>query len=238
MLLYKVVELTGDSNEWTYTISDVAVYDSNGRKYTYTLEEDSIDKYNKVTYDQSNFLITNELTDIPKVTLYFVVVNGYIDPKTGEMKYDDFGLNEIMKQYNINPEDEYIFKFELQNTTTKEIYEGKLSTKGILEFDDIPYGEYKAVEGDDKLFKFVDMLEIEEVNGVKFERRGNEGYITIETTGNNIIYGAKIINKIEVPIKNPKTGISIIVACILLITASIISTVLVINKNNKFMKNI
>ncbi len=233
--VYRTIELSGDSNIWTYTINDVDVYDSNGRKYIYTIEETvSLDKYKNITYDQTNLEVTNELTEVPTVTLYFTVVNGYIDPKTGEMRYDDFGLNEIMKQYNVNPEDEYIFKFELQNTTSGKLYEGKLSTKGILEFDDLPYGEYKAVEGEDKLFKFVDMLEIEEVNGVKFEKRGKEGYITIEPTGQNIIYGAKIINKIEAPITNPKTSAKGLFLLLTILIITLISFIFIKKKKELY----
>ena len=232
--VYQTIELTGNSNIWTHTINDVDVYDSNGRKYTYTIEEETLEKYGKVTYDNTNLEVTNELTEIPKVTLYFTVVNGYVDPVTGEMKYDDFGLNEIMKKYNINPEDEYIFTFELQNTITGQIYEGKLSTQGILEFDDLPYGEYKAIEGDDKLFEFVDMLEIEEVNGVKFEKRGKEGYITIEPTGENIMYGAKIINKIEAPIVNPKTNLKGLFLLLTILIITIISFIFIKKKKELY----
>ncbi len=225
---FESITLTGDSNTWESTIKDVPMYDDNGKKYTYTIREDNIDKYSKVTYDQSNLEVTNELTDMPKVTLYFTVVNGYVDPKTGQMKYDEFGLKEILKAYNVNPEDEYIFKFELENVETKKRYEGKLSTKGILEFKDIPYGEYKAVVGKDKLFEFVDMMSIEEVQGVSFKKVGNEGYITIKPTGKDIIFGAKIVNKIKVSLKNPKTGFSWLILLIIIIP--IVSFYLVKNK--------
>ena len=232
--LYKTIELEGDSNIWSTTINDIDIYDSNGRKYNYTLEEETLEKYGKVTYNNADLEITNELTEIPKVTLYFTVVNGYVDPVTGEMKYDDFGLNEIMKKYNVDPDSEYIFEFELQNTSTNKIYNGKLSTQGILEFDDIPYGEYKAVEGKDKLFTFVDMLEIEEVHGVKFEKKGNEGYITIEPTGENIVYGAKIINKIEAPITNPKTHIKGLFLVFTIILISIFSFIIIRKKKELY----
>ncbi len=232
--LFKTIELEGDSNIWSTTINDIDIYDSNGRKYNYTLEEETLEKYGKVTYNNADLEITNELTEIPKVTLYFTVVNGYVDPVTGEMKYDDFGLNEIMKKYNVDPDSEYIFEFELQNTSTNKIYNGKLSTQGILEFDDIPYGEYKAVEGKDKLFTFVDMLEIEEVHGVKFEKKGNEGYITIEPTGENIVYGAKIINKIEAPITNPKTHIKGLFLVFTIILISVFSFIIIRKKKELY----
>ena len=225
---YKSITLTGDTNTWESIIKDVPMYDDNGKKYTYTIREDNIDKYSKVTYDQSNLEVTNELTEIPKVTLYFTVVNGYVDPKTGQMKYDEFGLKEILKAYNVNPEDEYIFRFELENVETKKRYEGKLSTKGILEFKDIPYGEYRAVVGKDKLFEFVDMMSIEKVQGVSFKKVGNEGYITIKPTGKDIIFGAKIVNKIKVSIKNPKTGFNWLILLIIIIP--IVSLYLVKNK--------
>ena len=208
-VMYREVTISKDK-EWKEVINNIPVYDSNHNRHIYTIEESvSVSKYGKVTYDQTNLEITNELTEVPTVSLYFTVVNGYVDPMTGEMKYDDFGLNEILKKYNKTIEDEYIFTFELKNLDSGKLYDGKLSTQGILEFRDIPYGEYKAVEGDDNLFDFVDMLSIEEVNGVSFRREGNEGYISIRPTGENIVFGAKIVNKIIPPINNPNTGIVI-----------------------------
>ncbi len=226
--LFKTLILNGNSDTWESVVKDVEVYDDNGKKYNYTIREDVINKYEKVTYDQTNLEVTNELTDIPKVTLYFTVVNGYVDPKTGKMKYDEFGLNEILKKYNKTLDDEYIFKFRLENTDTHKTYDGKLSTKGILEFKDIPYGDYKAVVGKDKLFEFVDMLSIKEVNGVSFKKIGKEGYISIKPTGENIIFGAKIINRIVPPINNPKTGFSWLILLVFILP--VISFYLVKNK--------
>ena len=159
-------------------------------------------------------------------------MNG-VDPITGEMKYDDFGFNEILKKYNVNPEDEYVFTFELKNMDTGKLYEGKLSTQGILEFKDIPYGEYKAVEGEDKLFDFVDMLSIEEVNGVQFKRVGKEGYITIRPTGEDIVFGARIINKISPPMENPNTGLFIEIMIILVLLLPIIYSLYMVSKKIK-----
>lgn len=222
------------NNNWQEIVEDIPVYDENGVKYTYTIEENNIDKkYGKIIYDQTKLEVTNELTELPTVSLYFTLINGYIDPVTGEMKYDDFGLNEILTKYNINPNDEYIFKLELLNTDTGKKYEGKLTTKGILEFKDIPYGNYKVVEGEDKLFQLVDILSIEEVNGVSFRKEGNEGYITIKPTGENISFGVKLINKIDIPINNPKTSNSL--KTIIKITIVIISIIsyLYITKKKK-----
>ena len=89
---------------------------------------------------------------------------------------------------------------------------------GILEFKDIPYGTYKAVESDDIVFEFFDMMSIENVNGVTFKKEGKTGYITINPTGEDIIYGAKIINKIKALISNPKTirNLVYVVVCLLI----------------------
>ena len=232
-VMYREVTISKDK-EWKEVINNIPVYDSNHNRHIYTIEESvSIPKYNKVTYDQTNLEVTNELTEVPTVSLYFTVVNGYVDPVTGEMKYDDFGLNEIMKKYNVKAEDEYIFTFELKNLDSGKIYDGKLSTQGILEFRDIPYGDYKAVEGEDKLFDFVDMLSIEEVNGVSFRREGNEGYISIRPTGDNIVFGAKIVNKIIPPIDNPNTGIIIELLILLVLLLPITYSLYLLSKKIK-----
>ena len=216
--LFRELNITKDNN-WKEIVKDVPMYDENGAKYNYTIVENNVDtKYGNITYDQTNLEVTNELTEEPKVTLYFTVVNGYVDPVTGEMKYDDFGFSEVLKKHNLDPEKEYTFKFLLENTDTNKKYEGKLSTHGILEFKDIPYGTYKAVESDDIVFEFFDMMSIENVNGVTFKKEGKTGYITINPTGEDIIYGAKIINKIKALISNPKTirNLVYVVVCLLI----------------------
>ena len=82
----------------------------------------------------------------------------------------------------------YIWSFELKNIDTGKVFTGKLSTKGVLEFKDIEYGTYRAVEKDDRYFAFAHMLEIQSVLGVKFTPDNNGGTITISPTGSNIIY--------------------------------------------------
>ena len=240
---YEELEIIPDDisdNTWSATVEDLDVYDNNGAKYTYTIEEsliDQLERYETITYDQTNFKITNKLTVPPKVTLYFTVKNGYTLPGTEEILYDQEGYNDALSRYNLNGEDEYIFTFELENIDTGEIIEGKLSTQGTLEFDDVPYGTYRAREGEDEYFNFVSMLEIEEVQGVTFTEDEMGGTITIVPTGKDIIYGANIINKITIPVKNPETKTNnkaIIISLILLLFVSIIGIKLY--KEYKFLK--
>ena len=228
---YQAIEMSGNSNEWTKTIT-VPYYDSNNKKYEYTIVEDlEISKYGCITYDQTTYTITNELTDIPKVTVYFTVLNGYVEPGTNEIKYDEEGFREMLKRHNIDPDSDYEFTFELQNIETNEIYEGKLSTKGILEFEDIPYGDYRALEGKDDIFEFVSMESIGDVLGVKFTPGKNGGIISISPTGQDIIYGANITNKITAPMKNPNTSSRtiLLVTSVILLVVSLI-TILLIRK--------
>ncbi len=197
-----------NENTWEIEIEDLDVYDANGAKYTYTIEEnleEQLERYETITYDQTNFTITNKLTVPPKVTLYFTVKNGYTLPGTEDILYDQEGYNDVLGRYNLNGEDEYTFHFELENVDTGEIIEGKLSTQGVLEFTNVPYGTYRAREGEDDYFDFVSMIEIEEVLGVTFKQDSRGGTITISPTGKDIVYGAKVTNKITVPVKNPET---------------------------------
>mgnify|MGYP002620129914 CR=1 FL=1 len=236
---YKEIELSGENNEWEQTIEDVPMYNSNGEKYTYTIQEiEEIERYGNITYDQTNLTITNELTDIPKVTLYFTVLNGYVEPGTNEIKYDEEGIKEVLRKHNIDPDSDYAFTFELQNVETKEKYVGKLSTKGVLEFEDIPYGDYVAIEGKDDLFDFVSMTSIGDVLGVTFTPSENGGLISIRPVGNNIIYGANIINKIEAPQVNPKTGESIKHIILFTLILSIAIIILIFSFYNKRIYNI
>ncbi len=211
--IYQVIDMSGSGDTWSKELTDIPVYDENGKKYSYVIkeEEDVVhSKYSKITYDQTNFTITNELTEIPKVTLYFTVKNGYTNGDSSNILFDDYGLKSIMNKYNLDSNSEYIYKFELRNEDTGKIYEGKLSTLGVLEFEDIPYGTYRAVEVDDQYFDFVSMLSIEDVPGVQFKQDSRGGLIIISPTGKDIIYGANIINKINSPIINPKTGRNIL----------------------------
>lgn len=205
---YKQLELSGTDNQWVQTIENVPVYDDKGVKYKYTIKEienESMPKYQKVQYDQTTLTVTNELTEIPKVTLYFTVTNGYTNIGDNEVKFDEEGLKNVMKQHNINSDGEYYYTFELQNISTGHIYEGKLSTQGILQFQDIPYGTYKAIEADDEYFDFVSMLSIAELPGVTFTAGTNGGTITIVPTGEDITYGLNVVNKINNKVANPPT---------------------------------
>ncbi len=222
-------------NTWSVTVEDLDVYDNNGAKYTYTIEEsliDQLERYETITYDQTNFKITNKLTVPPKVTLFFTVKNGYTLPGTEEILYDQEGYNDALSRYNLNGEDEYIFTFELENIDTGEIIEGRLSTQGTLEFDDVPYGTYRAREGEDDYFSFVSMIEIEEVLGVTFTEDEMGGTITITPTGKDIIYGANITNKIEILPKNPetKTNNTLLIISIIILTISLLLGIKVYKK--------
>ncbi len=221
---YKELELSGNENIWELVVENVPVYDENGKRYSYTIEEsinDVLENYGKITYDQTNLTVTNELTEKPKVTLYFTVKNGYTEIGKDEVKFDEDGYKKVLEKYGLNSEQEYIYSIELENTETGEKYEGNLSTQGVLEFLDLPYGTYRAIRGEDEYFDFVSMLNIEDIPGVTFIEEENGGVIKIEPTGQNIIYGVNIVNKIETPVQNPNTKngkynyISIIILIIL-----------------------
>lgn len=228
--VYQEVELSGDSNTWEKEI-EIPVYDDNSTRYIYTIKElEPIDKYEKITIDQTTLTITNELTEVPTVTVYFTVLNGYILPGTNEIRYDEEGFREMLRQHNIDPDQEYAFTFLLENIETNKTYEGRLSTKGVLEFEGIPYGDYKAIEGEDDIFEFVSMESISNVMGVTFTPSANGGIISIRPTGQNIIYGANIINKIAAPIPNPNTKSGIKILIIILMITGIMTLLLHFNK--------
>ncbi len=240
---YQEIELIGDTNTWTQEL-EVPVYDETGRKNLYTIKEiEELERYGNITYDQTNFSVINELTEVPTVTLYFTVTNVYTDPITGELVDDEDGLRELLIKHNIDPDSDYSFDINLKNVETEEVYEGTLSSNGILEFEEIPYGDYQAVEGEDEIFEFVSMESISQVLGVSFTPGPNGGTISIRPTGDNIIYGANIINRITVPIEeetpgqvNPNTNNKNVV---LLVVALITSAVLIafayfkMNRNKK-----
>ena len=237
---YKKAKLSSDSN-WKSTIKDVPAYDSKGAKYTYTIVEPTkVEYYDKVTIDQTTLTITNELTEEPKVNLYFTVVNGYTEPGSDEIKYDEDGLYDVLRKYNIDPDQEYLFEFKLENIETEEVYDGKLSSKGVLEFKEIPYGSYRAIEGEDEFFDFVSMLEIEKVLGIEITPEKNGGIITIKPTGKTTTYGINIVNKIPIPIQhieqqeeNPNTLTSIIKITIVSLIV-IISLIFVLQSYKKY----
>lgn len=235
--IYKELELSGEANAWSTKVEQVPAYDDNGRKYSYTIEEvtnDKLKKYQKITYDQTTLTVTNELTEKPKVTLYFTVKNGYTEAGENEVKFDEEGLKNILEKHNINPDEEYLYKFELENIETGEKYEGSLSTQGVLEFPDLPYGTYKAVEGEDEYFSFVNMLNIEDIPGVTFTEEENGGLIKIEPTGEDIIYGVNVTNKIKAPGVNPETKSGRITILVGLFVILVVCMVYFIGKKKEF----
>ena len=132
------------------------------------------------------------------------------------------------------------------NLETEEIYTGTINSSGVLEFKDLPYGTYKATEEYDDFFSFISMLSINNVDGIDYKENERGAIITITPTGNNIIYGLNIINKISyiAPIvdeiereinlnPNTKTGIQIIL--ILLFTILLATIIYYVSKRiNKY----
>lgn len=237
-ILYQELTLIGENNSWSTKVTNVPAYDDNGKKYIYTIEEvsnDKLSKYEKITYDQTTLTVTNEILNPPKVTLYFTVQNGYTEAGSDEVKFDEEGYKKVLEKYNINGDEDYTYTFELQNVETGEIYKGQLTTSGVLTFENISYGTYRAIEGEDEYFDFVEMLGIVEIPGVSFKEDENGGIITIKPTGEDITYGVNIINKIEEPASNPNTTNNSSKLIIVILSIILCITILVLKR--KFLKN-
>lgn len=237
-ILYQELTLIGENNSWSTKVTNVPAYDDNGKKYIYTIEEvsnDKLSKYEKITYDQTTLTVTNEILNPPKVTLYFTVQNGYTEAGSDEVKFDEEGYKKVLEKYNINGDEDYTYTFELQNVETGEIYKGQLTTSGVLTFENISYGTYRAIEGEDEYFDFVEMLGIVEIPGVSFKEDENGGIITIKPTGEDITYGVNIINKIEEPASNPNTTNNSSKIIIVILSIVLCITILVLKR--KFLKN-
>lgn len=233
--LYKELELAGTTNTWTEKVEKVPLYDDNGTKFIYTIKEElAINKYEKISYDQTTLTITNELTEKPKVTLYFIVQNGYTTHDNDNLKFDEEGLKNILEHHNIDYQQEYTYEFELENINSGKKYKGTLSTQGILQFPDLPYGTYRAVQHKDKYFDFVNMINIDDHPNVIFTEDERGGIIEIVPTGEDIIYGINIINKISMPIENPETnsGFKVIIIGVLVLLLSSILIYINYQKNN------
>jgi hypothetical protein len=68
------------------------------------------------------------------------------------------------------------------------------------------------------------MINLEDVPGVSFTEDARGGIIKIAPTGEDIIYGVNVVNKISMPVKNVETttGSNIIIMMIIgIITAAI-----------------
>ena len=70
---YKNVVLNSNNN-WNGDV-EVDKYDSNGRKYTYTVSEEEVEEYGLVTYDQNNYKVTNTL----KANISITITKNWID---------------------------------------------------------------------------------------------------------------------------------------------------------------
>ena len=73
--MYKTITLSGTTDTWKSEELTIPMYDKQGIKYNYTIEEETVKGYGLVEYNQETLTITNTL----KETTTLIVTKNWID---------------------------------------------------------------------------------------------------------------------------------------------------------------
>lgn len=179
-VIQKDVEIAPDKdNIWTYTFKDLNVYDSNGNKIDYTVEEERVPNYNyppTYTETENGYNITNT-ADLKEISIDKTVLGikqvSSEDPDAVDTEIPQPTLDEngIEKTYNLNA--------SLGDTI---IYNIKVNNDGNTKLNNVTVT-------DDKSVTIIGVTPIN--NGVE----GEKETVNIATTANetNLLYAA--VNK-------------------------------------------
>lgn len=212
--------VSGDSNSWRKTISNVPKYDSNGVLYTYTIQEDIENEnikyfYVTPTYDQSTLTVTNRAIYVPPVTqngyLYYVITVKKEIINNDNQKAMALDFEKLKLDINSTYQFPIVLK-EMNRTVSKvgkqlvesysgysgKTYQGIVTNKGDLVFNNIPAGKYEISENAVQYFTFVDIEKLDGTTGVNFSQEDGKYFITISgLTASDEDITVKITNKIE-----------------------------------------
>lgn len=210
--------LPNNSNVWELQVDNLEKYDKDGVLQTYTISEQINNKlqsfYKEPQYNQENFTVTNIATYVPDVKdeypEYKIIVNkNIINNKNQPVIKDDFD------KIKLDSTDTYEFPIvlkalnrEVVNDGKKltEVYEGYsgnvfngiLTNKGDLVFNNIPAGKYEIIEMPSQYFTFVDFKEIASSTNAVLSEENGKYFITLPgLTAQNEEITINTINKLD-----------------------------------------
>ncbi len=200
---FKKIKLTDtnkvDAHTWEYHLQGVPKYTNTGSLYQYTIEEIITptlkETYKEPEYDQTNLIVFNNVkVKSEMLTHRIIFCKQIVNAQGKEADIEDF------ESINMNKNEEHLFLIKLRDNTGKNIsYQGILSDKGDLIFNNIRPGTYVIEELPIQNFDFIKFEEMTaSSDSIKLEKKDGEYLLTIpETTEQDELIKIKTINKIK-----------------------------------------
>lgn len=108
------------------------------------------------------------------------------------------GTDEAFEKLQLNKDNLYKFQISMKNRETGNIISVPIDNKNTVTVNEVPVGTYVITEKDDMYFDFVSMETLNSVEGVTFEKVGNDYVLTItENASEEETLQVKVNNKIE-----------------------------------------
>lgn len=211
--------ITGDSNTWRTTVS-VPQYDKYRNELTYTIQEDEANEnikyfYVTPTYDQSTLTVTNRAIYVPgiepnsypsyTITIKKEIINNNNQKATAldfeKLKLDinsTYQFPIVLKEMNRTVSKVNNQLVESYSGYSGKTYQGILTNKGDLVFNNIPAGKYEISENAVQYFTFVGIEKLDGTTGVSFSNEDGKYFITISgLTASDEDITVKVTNKID-----------------------------------------
>ncbi len=108
------------------------------------------------------------------------------------------GTDEAFEKLQLKKDDLYKFQISMKNRNTGNTISVPIDNKNTVTVNEVPVGTYVITEKDDMYFDFVSMEALNSVEGVTFEKVGNDYVLTItENASEEETLQIKVNNKIE-----------------------------------------
>ena len=141
----------------------------------------------------------NFTSDVPAEGL-FNLVNTYegVDSVNISFIKGIEGTDEAFEKLKLEKDALYKFQVSMKNTETNDIISVPIDNKKAVTINEIPIGTYIITEKDDMFFDFVSMEALNSVEGITFEKVGNDYVLTItKDASEEGTLQIKVNNKIE-----------------------------------------
>ena len=138
-------------------------------------------------------------SDVPAEGL-FNIVNTYegVDAINLSFVKEVEGTEEAFEKLQLKKDALYKFQISMKNRDTGNIISVPIDNKNTVTVNEVPLGTYIITEKDDMYFDFVSMESLNSVEGVTFEKVGNDYVLTItKDASEDETLQIKVNNKIE-----------------------------------------
>ena len=138
-------------------------------------------------------------SDVPAEGL-FNIVNTYegVDSVNLSFVKGIEGTDEAFEKLQLKRDDLYKFQVSMKNRETGDTISVQIDNKNTVTVREVPIGTYTITEKDDMYFDFVSMEALNSVEGITFEKVGNDYVLTItDAASDEETLQIKVNNKIE-----------------------------------------